>query len=331
MQPEEQLEPLEPPRYQVDKEAATSLQPDAMFPVTAPSLAPGKMLREVLPPAAPHREQGHVTSLSELAAAGASTARPESDAFAADQIAATEVDGFEDAGSRPALPEQVGPAPLNDLPEVAGSMELIADTLAVLAQPPGEMQTALEPPQVAYFSGELVLDSVFTDETGHSVPVPEVLLDVAPAEAEELSAAVPPAVGRQLEHYLASVEPAERETVGLLIDTLSQAAENIKHLPATEADQLERAEQAVQELCEQLLDCLGVAYTDETVKQLVRTIVAAEPGVAMAAEEGQLSIEELNALGTQEHQQDDGLSLTQFLQHKLPPCHLLGKFALQSA
>jgi hypothetical protein len=104
-------------------------------------------------------------------------------------------------------------------------------------------------------------------------------------------------------------------------------------LPPEEAESNEIAAKKVEleQLCVQLFECLGITYSEETVKQFVRSIT--KPEKTMTLNEEKVPNADWLHMGTHEYKFSDVasllLGLMQLLKQKARPYVRLGKFALQ--
>jgi hypothetical protein len=84
----------------------------------------------------------------------------------------------------------------------------------------------------------------------------------------------------------------------------------------------------------QLFEGLGIEYDEETIDQFIQNITAQESFVNLNIETDELSIENLNNMGTREFKALEGTSLlgglTRFIKQKMQPHLILGKYALQA-
>ncbi|HUD07052.1 MAG TPA: hypothetical protein VMR34_04135 [Candidatus Saccharimonadales bacterium] len=133
--------------------------------------------------------------------------------------------------------------------------------------------------------------------------------------------------------YLESLEPTQLEEIKNMIETLGIAINDSQQLPEEATTEEEVIEEKLEELCIQLFESLGIEYDEEIIKQFMHSIAAQESVLNMNIDTNELSIDDLNNMGTHEYKPLDNASLlgglTQFIKQKLQPHLMLGRYALQ--
>ena len=169
--------------------------------------------------------------------------------------------------------------------------------------------------------------------------VPDVLLTEAiTLETEEDVSTIPEAptsqgFEKEFSLYLESLEPNQAKATKDIIEDLSAAIKESQQLPEEAViEEKEIIEQKIEELCIQLFESLGIEYDEETIKQFIQSIAIQELFIDVNIETNELSIEELNDLGTREYKPLDSASLlsglVQFIKQKMQPQLILGRYAL---
>ena len=197
----------------------------------------------------------------------------------------------------------------------------------------------------AEYMGELLVDMFVDFVKIDVVDEQERALDTQPLQAtviESLESASESPEATTLqgfeEHfslYLDSLEPAQVEATKNVIEALSIVIKESQQLPEeTTNEEKEIIEQKLEELCMQLFEGLGIEYDEETIDQFIQNITAQESFVNLNIETDELSIENLNNMGTREFKALEGTSLlgglTRFIKQKMQPHLILGKYALQA-
>lgn len=204
------------------------------------------------------------------------------------------------------------------------------------------------------FSGDVIGSGEELDQSGYTVELPlktrlELsLFDNLPAadQPEEVAGAEVSFDIETLEEQpdlaalLQSMEPERAEAAQPVLSVIARIARQIQELPVTSngedmAAETEKLvmEQALEQWCARLLECLDIDADAETVRQFAKFMVSHEP--AQAAGEGQLYATTLQDEGTHERKAADGLAALSRLAHDIKQkLHLplwLGRYTLRVA
>jgi len=149
------------------------------------------------------------------------------------------------------------------------------------------------------------------------------------AEAEE-----PHDLQVELRAYIETLEPSKAEAADTALKSLVEALEERHERTDIDAESPVIAVQEIEHLFVELLEALNLDYEDETMKKLIQDLITPEL-LAEITEDYELSIDQLNYMGTREYNPTSVTSLfsslMQMIKQKIEPLLRLGKYALSTS
>lgn len=194
-----------------------------------------------------------------------------------------------------------------------GATELLADTGK---GPEVNIETSL---------GEASLD-LTPDTAVSSLKKPIVELAETTVETEETID-----LRAELNSYIETLEPSKAEAAEAALKSLTEALEANHERKGDPAESSAIEIKEIEHIFVELLEALNLDYADETVKKLIQSLFTPEL-LAEITEDYELSIDQLNYLGTREYKPASITSLfshlLQLIKQKARPYLQLGKYAL---
>jgi hypothetical protein len=212
----------------------------------------------------------------------------------------TEVDEFD-------LETSVAELGLNDfvVPEAANDIQ--ADKLEGVTLP----DLVIEVPADVPVLNETLAENIVQQETA------------SPVELEE-----------ELSAYIQLLQPSKAETARATLDELVEAVKLIQENVRSDSVEVIVPTEKIEQLFAQLLESLGLDYGEETVRGIMQTLLSPEI-LEELAEEEQLSIDQLNYMGTREYKSNSVISmftsLIQLIKDKVEPYLRIGRYALSAS
>ena len=154
---------------------------------------------------------------------------------------------------------------------------------------------------------------------------------VDPVLAEEVK---PKEIRNELSTYIETLEPAKAEAAEEILQALVKVLE-VNQIAIENGEEISEVDvKKIEHLFVELLEPLNLDYQDETVKQLMQNLFSSEM-IAEITEDYDLSIDQLNYLGTREYKSASFVtlltSLVQMIKQKVVYHLRLGKYALSAS
>jgi hypothetical protein len=184
-------------------------------------------------------------------------------------------------------------------------------------------------------------------ELGDETLIDDIRLDLAPDVAIDLRQPVretidpvlaeeakPNELRIELSTYIETLEPAKAEAAEEILQTLVKVLE-VNQIAIENGEEISEVDvKNIEHLFVELLESLNLDYQDETVKQLMQNLFSPEM-IAEITEDYELSIDQLNYLGTREYKSTSVstllTSLVQMIKQKVEYHLRLGKYALSAS